>query len=96
MIKSTEGATSDWKLLLELNILGVLITTREAIKSMTERNVAGLIIQLNSIAGHFVPITCSSGAYPATKHSITALTETVRLELAAKKSPIRISVIDEL
>lgn len=71
--------------------------TQEALKLMKESNVDdGHIILINSIAGHKV---ASSGGrspgfnvYPASKHAVTALTESLRQELVYLKSKIRVTV----
>ncbi|XP_044731172.1 farnesol dehydrogenase-like isoform X3 [Chrysoperla carnea] len=89
----TEGKTSDWKTVIDLNLLGLCIATREAVKIMTEKNIAGLIIHINSVAGHY-PISSMASqinVYGATKYGVTNLAETLRLELAAKKSNIRVT-----
>lgn len=90
---NTEGKTSDWKTVIDLNLLGLCIATREAVKIMTEKNVAGLIIHINSVAGHYpIPSFASQlNVYGATKYGVTNLAETLRLELAAKKSNIRVT-----
>lgn len=88
------GKTSDWKEMFDCNVMGLSIATREAVKNMTEKNITGLIIHINSIYGHFVPTTCAEteNMYIATKYCVTALAETLRLELAKSKAPIRVSV----
>ncbi|XP_044731173.1 farnesol dehydrogenase-like [Chrysoperla carnea] len=91
----TEGKTSDWKTVIDLNLLGLCIATREAVKIMTENDVAGLIIHINSVAGHF-PLTSQAptlNVYGASKYAVTSVAETLRLELAAKKSKIRVTSI---
>lgn len=55
---------------------------------------------MHSVVGHEIPMTSLSeivgcngwNLYPTTKHATVALTHTVRRELAAIKSPIRITV----
>ncbi|XP_044733044.1 farnesol dehydrogenase-like [Chrysoperla carnea] len=91
----SEGTTSDWKSIFDVNVMGLCIATREAIKNMTENNTAGLIVHMNSIFGHLVPTTCAEteNVYIASKYCVTALAETLRLELAKSKAPIRVSSI---
>ncbi|XP_018565965.1 farnesol dehydrogenase-like [Anoplophora glabripennis] len=89
----TEGDTESWRQVLDLNVLGLCIATREAIKNMKENNVDGHIIHINSIAGHKVPNITSFSIYPASKFAVTALTESLRLELNSLESKIRITSI---
>ncbi|XP_072019476.1 dehydrogenase/reductase SDR family member 11-like isoform X2 [Amphiura filiformis] len=87
--------TKQWKQMLEVNVLGLCICTREAVKSMRDRNVDdGHIFHLNSLIGHrIVPGSTSYHFYGATKFAVTALTEGLRQELREIKSHIRITSI---
>lgn len=90
-----ERPDSDYTLTIETNLTGLLLCTRRAMKSMRNQP-AGYIININSVAGH---ITASStliqfgmNVYGATKHAVTNLTDTLRLELAlADNRNIRVS-----
>ncbi|XP_044729973.1 farnesol dehydrogenase-like [Chrysoperla carnea] len=80
-----DGETSDWERLFKTNVIGLCVATREACKSMMERDVNGHIIHINSVLGHHVPAFAAKlvglNAYPASKHAVTGLAETLRLEL---------------
>nr|QYV43146.1 FOLD4 [Colaphellus bowringi] len=89
----TNGSTDMWKKVLDVNVLGLCIATREAIQDMTKNNVDGHIIHINSIAGHKVPNIPSFNIYPASKFAVTALTESLRVELNSMESKIKISSI---
>lgn len=86
-----EGDPAQWREMLEVNVMGLLLCTRQALGDMTRRDVAGHIIHLSSMSGHRVPP--SGGVYPATKHAVAGLTEALRLELRANESPIRVTAI---
>lgn len=86
------GDTEKWKTVLDVNILGLCIATREAVKQMQEHNIAGHIVHINSIAGYKVVDVPGLNVYAGTKHAVTALTETLRLELNRAGSKIKISV----
>jgi NADP-dependent 3-hydroxy acid dehydrogenase YdfG len=86
------GRTADWREMLEVNVLGLCIATREAIASMERRGVAGHVVHVSSMAGHRVPGP-DSGVYAATKFAVRALTESLRQELRARRSPIRVSCV---
>ncbi|KAF2897566.1 hypothetical protein ILUMI_08609 [Ignelater luminosus] len=88
-----DGDTKMWKETLDTNVLGLCVATREAIRSMKDNNIDGHIIHINSIAGHMVPPLPYFNVYPASKHAVTALTETLRQELNTFKSKIKITSI---
>ncbi len=81
----------DWQQMYGVNVLGLLMCTREAWKVMEEAKVDdGHFILLNSVAGHekIVP-----AVYCSTKFAVTALTEGLRKELREKKSHCRVTSI---
>lgn len=82
--------------IVNTNILGVVYCTREAFQSMKARDMNGHIININSIAGHKVPfvpeLMATINIYPASKHAVTALTETLRLELQTENTKIKVTV----
>ena len=86
------GETEQWRTMLEVNVLGLCIASREAIRDMERRQVAGHVVQVSSMAAHRVP-GLDSAVYSATKFAVRALTEGLRLELRARKSAIRISAV---
>ena len=88
----SSGPSEAWREMLEVNVLGLCIATREAIKDMDRRQVAGHIVHVSSMAGHRVPGP-DSGVYAATKFAVRALTEGLRQELRARQSPIRVSAV---
>ncbi|KAJ9598416.1 hypothetical protein L9F63_010938 [Diploptera punctata] len=89
-----EGLTEEWSSMLNTNILGLSICTREAIKSMKQRNIdQGHIVHINSIAGHYDLDKPGYHMYSATKHAVTALTEGLRKELVSQGSKIRVTSI---
>uniref|UniRef100_A0A6P7FQH7 Farnesol dehydrogenase-like isoform X1 n=1 Tax=Diabrotica virgifera virgifera TaxID=50390 RepID=A0A6P7FQH7_DIAVI len=87
------GDTGAWRATIDVNLIALCIATREAIDIMQKNNIDGYIIHINSIVGHTVLNVPNVNVYPATKHGITALTETLRHELNARKSKIRVTSI---
>lgn len=79
--------------MLDTNVLGLCIATREALKIMNKNGISdGHVIHINSVAGHWVPFFTGISIYSASKHAVTALTETLRQELISKGSKIRVTV----
>ncbi len=81
-----------WREMLETNVLGLLIATREALQDMERRGVAGHVVQMLSMAAHRVPGP-DAAVYAGTKFAVRAITEGLRQELRAKKSPVRVSLV---
>jgi NADP-dependent 3-hydroxy acid dehydrogenase YdfG len=88
----SSAPTEPWREMLEVNVLGLCIATREAIRDMERRNHAGHVVHVASMASHRVP-SPDSGVYSATKFAVRALTEALRQELRARNSPIRVSAV---
>ncbi|XP_018572868.1 farnesol dehydrogenase [Anoplophora glabripennis] len=86
-----DGDIDIWKNTLNVNVLGLCIATREAIRDMRANNVDGHIIHINSVVGHQVPNMRNANMYPASKFAVTALAETLRLELLNLKVKIKIT-----
>ena len=84
--------TELWREMLEVNVLGLAIATREAIQDMERRGVGGHIVHVSSMAGHRIPGP-DAAMYAATKFAVRALTEGLRQELRARQSPIRVSAV---
>lgn len=84
------GKTAAWREMLEVNVLALCICTREAISLMQPAN-SGHILHVSSMSGHRVPAI--TGVYSASKFAVRSLTETLRRELRAANSNIRISSV---
>lgn len=88
------GHTEGWRNMIDVNVLALCICTREACKSMKERNVDdGHIININSMSGHRVCASSDIHFYSATKYAVTALTEGLRQELREAGTHIRATCI---
>lgn len=88
----TEGDADAWRQILNLNVIGLCIATREAVKDMRANGIEGHVVHINSVVGHTVPPFRGSNMYPASKHAVTALTESLRHELNSLNSKIKITV----
>ncbi|CAH0713962.1 unnamed protein product, partial [Brenthis ino] len=89
------GGLSDEAILstINVNFCGLVMCSRKAIASMTKRNFDGHIVNINSIAGHYIPFSLFFNVYPATKHAVTAFTATLLNELATVKSKIKVTSV---
>lgn len=76
---------------VDINLKGPVMCARHAVASMKRASFDGHIININSIAGHYVPFADMFNVYPGTKHAITAFTETLANELAYFNSKIKIT-----
>ncbi|ENN82068.1 hypothetical protein HUJ04_010056 [Dendroctonus ponderosae] len=86
-----DGDIEKWKAVIDTNVMAVATGIREAVASIKAHNIKGHIININSTAGHTVVDFPNAGFYPASKFAVTALTESVRLEINREKLPIKIT-----
>ncbi|XP_015435623.1 PREDICTED: LOW QUALITY PROTEIN: farnesol dehydrogenase-like [Dufourea novaeangliae] len=80
-----EGNLEDWRAVFEVNVLGLCLCTREAVRMMREAGGEGVVINVNSLAGERVPFIPGFSVYPASKRSIVALAQTLRHELTGTR-----------
>lgn len=91
-----EGMTDDWRKIFDVNVLGLCICTREAVRSMRHNDVPGHIINMNSIAGNWtnqIPADPGSNVYPASKFAVSAITEVLRQELKHYGTRVKVTTI---
>ncbi len=72
----------DWISVLNTNLTGVFLCTREAVKRMLKKKSEGHIITVSSIAGLYGAPNYS--AYCASKHGVTGLKRSLKFELFGK------------
>ncbi len=77
-----DGDPEDWRKMFDVNVLGVLYTTRAAVRYMLERG-SGDVVFVSSLAGRRVP-RADGTVYAATKHAITAVAEGLRMDVYEK------------
>ncbi|XP_049855645.1 dehydrogenase/reductase SDR family member 11-like [Schistocerca gregaria] len=88
------GETEDWKRILEVNVLGLSVCTREAVQDMLSRGVDdGFIVHIGSDMGHLPPSSTDRTMYGASKHAVRVLLEGLRKDLVARGSKIRVGEI---
>lgn len=71
---------TDWRMLLEVNVIGVVATLQAFVPAMVAHGEAARVI----VTGSTGSMTCSPtlGAYCATKHALWPIVEALRAELA--------------
>lgn len=80
--KPPEDTTqAEWKSVIDPNVTGVFLCSREAAKKMKRRK-SGKIINLSSVAGYKVLKYFHGGSYDVSKAAIVMLTQTLATELA--------------
>ena len=77
-----DGDPEDWRRMFEVNVLGVLYTTRAAVRHMLDRG-SGDVVIVSSLAGRRVP-AADGTVYAATKHALTAVAEGLRMDVSAR------------
>ena len=77
-----EGDPEDWRKMFDVNVLGVLYTTRASVRQML-RQGAGDILFISSLAGRRVP-RADGTVYAATKHAVSAIAEGLRMDVHGK------------
>jgi len=82
-------APDDWRQMFDTNVEGLIRVTQAALPHIRKAGW-GHIVNIGSIAGHGV--YPGGGVYCATKHAVSALNDTMRLELLGE--PIRVSTIE--
>lgn len=84
--------TEDARDIFNTNVLGLTIASREAVRAFKENNINGHIININSIAGHWIFDVPTVSFYTASKYAVTALTESLYLELKRSKLGTKVTV----
>ncbi len=85
------GKWEDWCDTLNINVAAPALCVREALRGMHAKYEAQ-IINLSSIYGHRNQVPNFS-FYQASKFAVRAMTDTLRAELAAKGTKIRVGMI---
>ncbi|XP_028140118.2 farnesol dehydrogenase-like [Diabrotica virgifera virgifera] len=89
----SESDTKNWTEIFQVNVIGLCIATREALKSMKENNIDGHIININSFLGHTIPTFQNANMYPASKHANRVIAEMLRNELAHLEKRIKVTTL---
>ncbi|XP_076249711.1 farnesol dehydrogenase-like [Calliopsis andreniformis] len=89
-----ESPTSDYRRIIDTNLIAPAICAREFTKSIKKRNVPGHIININSIAGLYAEaITMPISMYSPSKYGLRALGTELRHEFIKTKLKIKVTNI---
>ncbi|XP_055341924.1 dehydrogenase/reductase SDR family member 11-like [Paramacrobiotus metropolitanus] len=89
------GRTEKWREIFEVNVLGLCICAREALKLMQNNGIMdGSIININSLSGHAEFHFPETHFYSGTKHMVTSLTESLHREVRAMEPRNSIRITD--
>lgn len=86
-----EGTAEAWRTVLDVNVLGLALCAREALKDMDGKEDA-LIVNIASIYAHLSQAP-NFAFYQASKMAVVGMTRTLRAELKAKGSRVRLGMI---
>jgi NADP-dependent 3-hydroxy acid dehydrogenase YdfG len=81
--------TSEWRRMVDVNLLGLLYGTHAALPIMGEQG-SGHIVNISSVAGRFA--TLGAAVYNLTKFGVNAFSEALRQEVAAAN--VKVTVIE--
>jgi clavulanate-9-aldehyde reducatase len=81
--------TSEWRRMVEINLLGLLYCTHAVLPIMGEQG-SGHIVNISSVAGRFANF--GSAVYNLTKFGVNAFSEALRQELAPAN--VKVTVIE--
>jgi len=84
-----EADSADWRRMLELNVLALMVSSQAALPGMRRRG-GGHIVNISSTAGRIA--NPNAAGYAATKFGVVAFSEALRREVY--KDNIRVSVIE--
>jgi clavulanate-9-aldehyde reducatase len=81
--------TSEWRQMIDVNLLGLLYCTHAALPIMGEQG-SGHIVNISSVAGRFA--TFGAAVYNLTKFGVNAFSEALRQEVAAAN--LKVTVVE--
>jgi NAD(P)-dependent dehydrogenase (short-subunit alcohol dehydrogenase family) len=81
----------DWRRVLAVNLEGVFLGTKHAVRAMRRQPSGGSIVNVASVSG--VKAQPTASAYCASKAAVIMLTKTVALECLRNKDNIRVNAV---
>ena len=90
--KSWERTVTDWRWILEVNVMGVVNGIRAFVPRMLAQGASGRVVNTSSIGGLLAGGQFMA-PYQGTKHCVTAISESLYRELALESAPVTASVL---
>ncbi|XP_028168566.1 farnesol dehydrogenase-like [Ostrinia furnacalis] len=89
------GNIEDLQKVTDVNIYGLIACTKFAIESMTKKDTAGQIININSICGHYMPPFAEPkiNMYIASKRTMTVLNTLLKNEFKHLNRKIKVTSV---
>lgn len=84
-----DGNPADWEEMWRVNVMALSLCCQLSLKHFPASG--GRIVNVSSMSGHRVPPT--GGFYAPTKFAVRAITDALRVELKAVKSPIQVACV---
>lgn len=84
ILEEGDEVTENLIQVLNTNFTGAVYCTRESIRLINKSQDHGLIININSIAGNYVPFPFGVNLYAPSKHALRAFGEVLRQELVVE------------
>lgn len=84
-----DGNPADWEEMWRVNVMAVALCCQHALDHLPPEG--GRIVNVASLSGHRVPPT--GGFYAPTKFAVRALTDALRAELRAARSPHQVACV---
>jgi NADP+-dependent farnesol dehydrogenase len=81
ILDERDDAAEQLNAVISTNFTGAVNCSREAIRLIKKSNDYGLVVNVNSVAGNYVPFGMGVNVYSSTKHALRAFSETLRQEL---------------
>nr|UPI11559.1 farnesol dehydrogenase-like protein [Mythimna separata] len=78
---------------IDINLKGPILCARHAIASMRSNDFDGHIVNINSIAGHYVPMSSKFNVYTSTKYGITGFSAGLLNELSDHNNKIKVTSV---
>lgn len=84
-----DGNPQDWEEMWRVNVMALTLCCQYSLKHFPK--TGGRIVNVSSMSGHRVPP--SGGFYAPTKFAVRAVTDALRSELKAARSPIQVACV---
>lgn len=85
----SDGNPADWEEMWRVNVMALTLCCQLSLKHFPPDG--GRIVNVSSMSGHRVPPT--GGFYSPTKFAVRAITDALRAELKAAKSPVQVACV---